>query len=65
MLLMAEPWCCSASSEDIAFSDAEFHKREMTLIGSRNALKFDFDHVIASIAAGKVPMTNSSRIGRR
>lgn len=46
----------SVVSEDIVFSDAEFHKREMTLMGSRNALKSDFDHVIASIAAGRVPI---------
>lgn len=42
--------------DDITFSDAEFHKREMTLMGSRNALKADFDRVVASIAAGKLPM---------
>jgi 2-desacetyl-2-hydroxyethyl bacteriochlorophyllide A dehydrogenase len=46
----------SVVGEDIAFSDAEFHKREMTLIGSRNALKADFEHVVASIAAGRVPV---------
>jgi 2-desacetyl-2-hydroxyethyl bacteriochlorophyllide A dehydrogenase len=48
----------SVIRDDIAFSDAEFHKREMTLMGSRNALKADFDHVIASIAAGKVPVAD-------
>jgi 2-desacetyl-2-hydroxyethyl bacteriochlorophyllide A dehydrogenase len=42
--------------DDITFSDAEFHKREMTLMASRNALKVDFEHVIASIAAGKLPV---------
>jgi 2-desacetyl-2-hydroxyethyl bacteriochlorophyllide A dehydrogenase len=46
----------SVVGEDIAFSDAEFHKREMTLMGSRNALKADFEHVVASIAAGRVPV---------
>ena len=40
----------------ITFSDPEFHKREMTLIGSRNATKVDFEHVIAAISAGKVPL---------
>ena len=39
--------------DDIAFSDTEFHKREMTLMGSRNALKADFDYVVASIATGR------------
>jgi 2-desacetyl-2-hydroxyethyl bacteriochlorophyllide A dehydrogenase len=42
--------------DDIAFADAEFHKREMILMASRNALRADFDHVIACIAAGKVPV---------
>jgi 2-desacetyl-2-hydroxyethyl bacteriochlorophyllide A dehydrogenase len=41
--------------DDIAFSDAEFHKREMTLMASRNALKADFDHVIEGMVTGKVP----------
>lgn len=39
---------------DITFSDPEFHKREMMLIGSRNATHADFQHVIASIHAGKI-----------
>ncbi|MBD8548941.1 zinc-binding alcohol dehydrogenase family protein [Sphingomonas sp. CFBP 8760] len=39
----------------IAFSDPEFHKREMTLMGSRNATAEDFRHVIASIRAGHIP----------
>ncbi len=42
--------------DDIVFSDPEFHKREMTLIGSRNALKADFEHVAASIRDGAVPL---------
>jgi threonine dehydrogenase-like Zn-dependent dehydrogenase len=46
----------SVVKEVIAFSDPEFHKREMTLIGSRNALRQDFDHVIASLRAGLIPM---------
>ena len=44
----------SVVRDDIDFSDAEFHKREMTVMGSRNALKADFDHVVASIEAGQV-----------
>ncbi|MBB3111307.1 2-desacetyl-2-hydroxyethyl bacteriochlorophyllide A dehydrogenase [Paenibacillus phyllosphaerae] len=31
---------------DIAFSDPEFHKRELTLMGSRNATGADFQHVV-------------------
>src|SRR5918997_738310 len=42
--------------DNITFSDPEFHKREMMLIGSRNAQRADFEHVIASIRAGSVPL---------
>ncbi|RKP57343.1 zinc-binding alcohol dehydrogenase family protein [Cohnella endophytica] len=31
---------------DITFSDPDFHKRELTLMGSRNATKADFYHVM-------------------
>ncbi|WP_433909948.1 zinc-binding alcohol dehydrogenase family protein [Sphingomonas yabuuchiae] len=41
--------------DDLVFPDPEFHKRETTLIASRNALSVDFDHVIASIRSGAVP----------
>jgi len=41
---------------DITFSDSEFHKREMTLMASRNATAIDFDHVIAAIKSKKVPI---------
>ncbi len=34
---------------DISFVDAEFHKREMRLIGSRNSQKEDFDTVINAL----------------
>ncbi|MES0030927.1 zinc-binding alcohol dehydrogenase family protein [Mesorhizobium sp. M0040] len=46
----------SVVKDDIAFSDPEFHKREMMLIGSRNALRADFDHVAASIRNGALPL---------
>ena len=46
----------SIVKDQISFSDPEFHKREMMLIGSRNATKVDFDHVVASIKAGLVPL---------
>jgi 2-desacetyl-2-hydroxyethyl bacteriochlorophyllide A dehydrogenase len=39
---------------DITFHDPEFHRREMTVLGSRNATRQDLEHVIASMAAGKV-----------
>lgn len=41
--------------DDLVFADTEFHKRETTLLASRNALAVDFDHVIASIRSGAVP----------
>lgn len=45
----------SVVSADITFSDPEFHKREMSLLASRNATLEDFDHVLAAIRAGRVP----------
>jgi 2-desacetyl-2-hydroxyethyl bacteriochlorophyllide A dehydrogenase len=41
---------------DLLFSDPEFHKRETTLLASRNALAADFAYVIASIKAGQIPI---------
>ncbi len=46
----------SVVSADIAFSDPEFHKREMALLGSRNATAADFEAVIAAIRAHEVPV---------
>ncbi|WP_457581773.1 zinc-binding alcohol dehydrogenase family protein [Ensifer canadensis] len=46
----------SVVKNDIRFSDPEFHKREMTLIGSRNATRADFDHVVNAIREGLVPV---------
>ncbi|OXM13643.1 zinc-binding alcohol dehydrogenase family protein [Paenibacillus herberti] len=39
---------------DISFNDSEFHKREMTLMGSRNATKEDFDRVLEALKAGGI-----------
>lgn len=39
----------------LSFSDPEFHKRETTLLGSRNATVDDFEEVVAAMKAGKVP----------
>lgn len=39
---------------NISFSDPEFHKREMTLIGSRNALRADFETVMVQIEEGRI-----------
>lgn len=46
----------SVVNETVAFSDPEFHKREMSLIGSRNATSQDFRTVIAALKAGKIPL---------
>ena len=46
----------SVVNDDITFSDPEFHKREMAVIGSRNALRSDFESVMAAIEDGRVPL---------
>jgi 2-desacetyl-2-hydroxyethyl bacteriochlorophyllide A dehydrogenase len=50
---------------DINFSHPEFHKRESTLMSSRNATTSDFNHVIASMKAGLVNPANyiTHRVG--
>ena len=40
----------------IAFSDPDFHKREATLLSSRNATAADFETVLAAMRAGQVPV---------
>ncbi len=42
---------------DVCFSHPEFHKREATLMSSRNATRQDFDHVIACLKNGLVDPT--------
>jgi len=44
----------SVVKDDITFTDAEFHKREARIVGSRNALAADFDHVMAALANGAI-----------
>jgi 2-desacetyl-2-hydroxyethyl bacteriochlorophyllide A dehydrogenase len=41
---------------NLSFADPEFHKREATLLASRNALKPDFEHVIACMISGEIPV---------
>jgi 2-desacetyl-2-hydroxyethyl bacteriochlorophyllide A dehydrogenase len=41
--------------DTISFADPEFHKRETSLLGSRNATAEDFETVLAAMRAGKVP----------
>jgi threonine dehydrogenase-like Zn-dependent dehydrogenase len=43
--------------EMISFSHPEFHKREGTLMSSRNATRQDFEHVISSIKKGSINPT--------
>jgi len=40
---------------DLLFPDSEVHRRELTIRGSRNATRQDFEHVMASMRAGKIP----------
>lgn len=42
---------------DICFSHPEFHKREATLMSSRNATRQDFEHVIDCLTKGLVDPT--------
>jgi 2-desacetyl-2-hydroxyethyl bacteriochlorophyllide A dehydrogenase len=40
---------------EIRFDDAEFHRRELKLLASRNATTVDFATVMAALQAGRVP----------
>lgn len=42
---------------EICISHPEFHKREATLMSSRNATRADFEHVIAAMKSGEVDPT--------
>ncbi len=42
---------------DISFSHPEFHKREATLMSSRNATREDFQKVISTIKNGSIDLT--------
>lgn len=45
----------SVVGASITFSDPEFHKRETTLMGSRNATTEDFETVLTAMRAGQIP----------
>ncbi len=45
----------SVVKDDITFQDSEFHKREARIVGSRNALKSDFDKVMEAMRNGHIP----------
>jgi threonine dehydrogenase-like Zn-dependent dehydrogenase len=44
----------SVVKDHISFSDSEFHKREARIVGSRNALKTDFERVMDAIRKGRI-----------
>jgi threonine dehydrogenase-like Zn-dependent dehydrogenase len=46
----------SVVKDQITFSDPDFHRREMTLYGSRNATAEDFGRVVKAIRDGLVPI---------
>jgi threonine dehydrogenase-like Zn-dependent dehydrogenase len=46
----------SVVKDRISFSDPDFHRKEMTLLGSRNATATEFEHVASSIGQGRVPV---------
>jgi 2-desacetyl-2-hydroxyethyl bacteriochlorophyllide A dehydrogenase len=46
----------SVIKDEIAFADPDFHRKEMTLLGSRNATSEDFQRVIAAIRDGHIPI---------
>jgi 2-desacetyl-2-hydroxyethyl bacteriochlorophyllide A dehydrogenase len=45
----------SIVTADITFSDPEFHKREMSLLSSRNATGEDFETVLQAMREGLIP----------
>jgi 2-desacetyl-2-hydroxyethyl bacteriochlorophyllide A dehydrogenase len=46
----------SVVKEAISFMDPDFHRKELSLLGSRNATAEDFERVIASIRDGSAPV---------
>ncbi len=39
---------------DVMFHDPDFHKKELTLLASRNALAEDFRQIISAVEEGKI-----------
>ena len=42
---------------DVTFNDPNFHRRELTLLASRNALPADFGRIIGQIETGRIDTT--------
>jgi len=48
----------SLVQESITFFDPDFHRRELSLLSSRNATRQDMEHIIRSLEAGKINGTS-------
>ena len=46
----------SVIKDTVTFADPDFHRKEMTLFGSRNATTEDFQRVMGAIRSGDVPV---------
>nr|WP_298681634.1 zinc-binding dehydrogenase [uncultured Dongia sp.] len=46
----------SVVNDTITFADPDFHRKEMTLLASRNATNHDFLQVIQAISSGQIPI---------
>ena len=46
----------SVIKDAVSFADPDFHRKEMTLLGSRNATTEDFQRVIEAIRLGHIPI---------
>lgn len=44
--------------DDITFHDPDFHKKELTLLSSRNALSSDFKQIIDAAERGEIDPTS-------
>ncbi len=42
---------------DVAFHDPDFHRRELTILGSRNAMAADFRHIIGALEQGHIDLS--------
>jgi len=45
-------------NDQISFHDPDFHKKEMTLLASRNATREDFEHVLKVLENGEIDVEN-------
>ena len=48
----------SLVQDHITFFDPDFHRRELTLLSSRNATRQDMEHIVRSLEAGKIDGTS-------